>query len=87
MCLTTVLYMTVEVLAYRSSYPDAASRQKLVELSSSTAVRMMQGLPSSVDTAGGFAVWDSGWMLSMILACWVILRRPVGDCGCRVPPI
>ena len=61
--LTVALYMTVEVFAFRNAYPDAASREKLLELSTSTAVRMLQGVPGAVDTAGGFAVWDGGWML------------------------
>jgi ABC-2 type transport system permease protein len=71
--LTVALYMTMEVLVFRSAYPDAASRQKLLELSTSTAVRMMQGVPSAVDTAGGFAAWDAGWMLMVIVASWALL--------------
>lgn len=71
--LTAAAYMAIEVLVFRSAYPDGASRQKLLELSSSTIVRMMQGLPSGADTAGGFAVWDGGWMLMIIVACWALL--------------
>ena len=63
MWLTAAAYMAIEVLVFRSAYPDEASRQKLLELSTSTVVRMMQGVPGAVDTAGGFAVWDGGWML------------------------
>ena len=73
MWLTVATYMTVEVLSFRSAYPDAASREKLLALSSSTAVRMFQGVPGAVDTAGAFAVWDGGWMLSLIVGCWALL--------------
>ena len=65
--------MTVEVLVFRNTYPDAASRQKLLELSTSTMVRMMQGVPGAVDTAGGFAVWDGGWMITLIVSTWTLL--------------
>ncbi len=71
--LTVAIYMSVEVLAFRSAYPDTASRQRLIELSASTSVRMLEGVPGAVDTAGGFAVWDGGWMLMMIVAAWALL--------------
>ena len=73
MWLTLATYMAVEVLTFRSAYPDAASRQKLIELSDSTAVRMLQGVPGAADTAGGFAVWDGGWMVLVIVAAWSVL--------------
>ena len=73
MWLAAAAYMAIEVLVFRSAYPDEASRQKLLDLSTSTAVRMMQGVPGGVDTAGGFAVWDGGWMLMIIAACWALL--------------
>jgi ABC-2 type transport system permease protein len=73
MWLTLAAYMTVEVLSFRSAYPDVASRQKLLELSDSTAVRMLQAVPGAADTAGGFAVWDGGWMVLVIVAVWVVL--------------
>lgn len=84
--LTAAGYMAIEVLVFRGAYPDEASRQKLLELSTSTAVRMMQGVPSGVDTAGGFAVWDGGWMLMVIVGCWALLTairltRGEEDCG------
>lgn len=79
-------YMAVEVLVFRNAYPDEASRQKLLHLSASTAVRMMQGVPGAVDTAGGFAVWDGGWMVMIIVGCWAVLTatrltRGEEDCG------
>lgn len=71
--LTSAAYMAMEVVTFRSAYPDEASRQKLLELSNSTTVRMLQGIPAGADTAGGFAVWDGGWMLAIIVACWALL--------------
>jgi ABC-2 type transport system permease protein len=71
--IASAAYMAMEVLVFRNAYPDAASRQKLLELSSSTAVRMLQGVPSGANTAGGFAVWDGGWMLMVIVGCWSLL--------------
>ena len=73
MWLAAAAYMAIEVLVFRSAYPDEASRQKLLDLSTSTVVRMMQGVPGAVDTAGGFAVWDGGWMLMIIVGCWALL--------------
>lgn len=73
MWLAIALYLTIEILVFRNAYPDAASRQRLLQLSSSTAVRMMQGVPGAVDTAGGFVVWDGGWLLMIIVACWAVL--------------
>lgn len=79
-------YMSVEVVVFRQAYPDAAARQKLLQLSTSAAVRMIQGVPGAVDTAGGFAVWDGGWMLMLIAGCWALLTatrltRGEEDCG------
>lgn len=71
--LSAAVYMTVEVLVFRSAYPTTASRQRLLELSTSTAVRVMQGIPGRIDTAGGFAVWDGGWMVMLVVASWAVL--------------
>lgn len=71
--LSTAAYLVIETLVFRSAYPDQASRQKLLDLSTSTAVRMLQGVPSGVTTAGGFAVWDGGWMLMIIAGSWALL--------------
>ena len=71
--LSAAAYMAVEVLVFRHAYPTAASRQRLLELSTSTAVRVMQGIPGRIDTAGGFAVWDGGWMVMLVVACWATL--------------
>jgi ABC-2 type transport system permease protein len=34
---------------------------------------MMQGVPVALDTPGGFAVWDGGWVIQLVLAVWAIL--------------
>jgi len=71
--LGAAVYMAMEVVVYRETYPTAESLEQLRRLSSSSAVRMMQGDPGSVDTIGGFAVWDAGWMLFIIVASWALL--------------
>jgi ABC-2 type transport system permease protein len=71
--LTVAGYLAMEVLVFRSAYPDQASRQRLLQLSTSSAVRMMQGAPGAIDTPAGFAVWDAGWMLMLIVGSWTLL--------------
>lgn len=66
-------YAAVEVVSYRSAYPDQASREQLVRLADSTAVRALQGAPHAVDTVGGFVVWDAGWFVSLLLGTWALL--------------
>lgn len=72
-CLAVAAYLVIEVLVFRSAYSDAVARRQLLEMSSSTVMRMLQGVPGGVDTAGGFAVWDGGWMLMLIVGCWAVL--------------
>lgn len=71
--LAVAAYLAVEVLAFRRAYPDEAARRGLLQLSESSVVRITQGPPGSLDTGGGFAVWDGGWMLALVLACWAAL--------------
>ena len=66
-------YVAMEVLSFRAAYPDEASRRHLVQLSASSAVRMFQGVPGDIERGGAFAVWDGGWMISLIVACWALL--------------
>ena len=37
------------------------------------AVRMMQGVPNALDSAGGFTVWDGGWVIQLLMAVWALL--------------
>lgn len=69
----TAAYGVVEVVTYRQTYPDAASREQLVRLSDNTTMRMLQGAPRGVDTVGGFVVWDAGWFLAVTVAIWALL--------------
>lgn len=66
-------YMGVEVYSYRRSYPDAASRQRLAEVSDTDALRILQGVPHGLQTAGGFVVWDGGWVIGLSLGVWALL--------------
>ena len=71
--LAIAAYVLVEVASYVQTYPDHASRQRLVEFGDQPAVRMLQGIPHAVDTVGGFVVWDGGWFLQAVVGVWAIL--------------
>lgn len=66
-------YVALEVVSYRQSYPDAASRAHLVTFQDNPGVRMLQGLARNVDTVGGFVAWDGGWFLETVAAIWALL--------------
>ncbi|HTZ42995.1 MAG TPA: hypothetical protein VMB79_03970 [Jatrophihabitans sp.] len=72
MCLAVAGYLAVELVSFRIAYPDQASRQRLLSLSGSTAVRMLEGVPAG-SSAAGLAAWDGGWLLTLILAAWALL--------------
>ncbi|MCD0448915.1 hypothetical protein LO762_06885 [Actinocorallia sp. API 0066] len=67
------VFMAVEAFAYLAAYPDEASRRAIAQFGDSPAVRMLQGAPHAVDTVGGYAVWDAGWVLQSIVAVWALL--------------
>ena len=73
LCVFAAVYAVVEVVSYRQTYPTAASRQELVRLADDPAVRVLQGVPRAVDTAGGFLAWDAGWFLALVVAIWAVL--------------
>jgi ABC-2 type transport system permease protein len=73
LALAAAVYMAVEVATYLAAYPDAASRARLASFQDNPAVRMLQGIPHAVDTPGGFAAWDAGWVLEAIVAVWALL--------------
>ncbi|MGY1455182.1 hypothetical protein [Streptomyces sp. SS8] len=73
LALSTALYAVVEVLTYLAAYPDAASRRTISTFQDNPAVRMLQGVPHAVDTPGGFAAWDAGWILAAIAGIWALL--------------
>jgi ABC-2 type transport system permease protein len=66
-------YVVLEVASYRSAYPDGVSPLQFAIFEDNPAVRMMNGVPAALDTAGGFTVWDGGWMMQVILAVWAVL--------------
>ena len=66
-------YVALEVASYRSAYPQGVSPLQFAIFEDNPAVRMMNGVPRALDTAGGFTVWDGGWMMQVIIAVWAIL--------------
>jgi len=73
MWFTMAAYMVMEIYSYRAAYPDEASRERLLKVSTSSAVQMMQGVPGAITTPEGFAVWDAGWMMMFIIGIWAAL--------------
>ena len=73
LALAAAAYMVIEVAGYRSAYPDAASRRQIAKLAGSAAVRALQGVPEALDAPGGYAVWDGGWLLALIVGAWALL--------------
>lgn len=71
--LAAAAFATVEVVSYRQTYPDPASREQLAQFSDDPAVRVLQGVPRAVDTVGGFVAWDAGWFLALLVAVWGVL--------------
>jgi ABC-2 type transport system permease protein len=65
--------MLLEVATFRRVYPNGVSPLQFQMFEDNPAVRMMQGSPVALDTAGGFAVWDAGWFIQALLAVWAIL--------------
>lgn len=75
------VYAGVEVQVMEATYPDAASRAALLSFGDFPALRIMQGVPYSVET-GALVAWDAGWMMSLIAGVWVVTMtsRPLrGD--------
>jgi ABC-2 type transport system permease protein len=76
------VYVVIEVYTFHSTYPDQMSRSELDMFERTPAVRMLQGPPHGLDSAGGFTAWDGGWMLCAAVAVWALLvstRRLRGD--------
>ena len=66
-------YVWLEVASYRTAYPDGVSPLQFAMFEDNPAVRMMNGVPAALDTAGGFTIWDGGWMMQIIVAVWAVL--------------
>jgi ABC-2 type transport system permease protein len=64
--------MVLEALAFKEGYPDAASRAALTMWGKDPGIRIIAGRPTAVETVGGFAVWDAGLYVMLILAAWAL---------------
>ena len=66
-------YLALEVASYRTAYPDGVDPAQFRMFEDNPAVRIMNGVPVALDTAGGFTVWDGGWLMQIIVGVWAIL--------------
>jgi polyether ionophore transport system permease protein len=64
--------MVLEAFAFSQGYPDEASRAALTMWGRDPGIRMMVGQPIAVETVGGFAVWDAGLYLTLVLGAWAL---------------
>lgn len=71
-CAGVAIFMVFEALAFRATYPDAATLAALELWSKDPAIRIIAGAGSGVQTVGGFAVWDAGLYLTLGLGAWVL---------------
>lgn len=69
--LALACYAAVEILVIEKTYPDDASRAALMTFGDFPVLRVLQGVPYSVET-GALAAWDSGWMMSLVVGGWAI---------------
>lgn len=67
------VYVLIEVAAYRVAYPNGVDPAQFAMFLDNPVVRMMQGVPSALDVAGGYMVWDGGWIMQIVLAVWAVL--------------
>lgn len=65
------VYAGIEMQVMEATYPDAAARAALEAFGDFPALRIMQGVPYSVET-GALVAWDAGWLVSLIAGVWVI---------------
>jgi ABC-2 type transport system permease protein len=66
-------YMALEVASFNRTYPNGVSAEQFSIFADNPAARMLQGVPRGLDTAGGFAVWDGGWVLELVVGVWAVL--------------
>ncbi|MFI8515843.1 ABC transporter permease [Streptomyces sp. NPDC085460] len=69
----TALMSVVAVGAYRSTVASPSDAAGLAALAENPAIRTLFGEPVALDDAGGFAVWRTGTVLSVLLAVWGLL--------------
>ena len=70
---TAAGYMMLEVASFRRTYPNGVSADSFSIFADNPAARMLQGVPRGLDGAGGFAAWDGGWVLELVLGVWALL--------------
>lgn len=66
-------YMLLEVASFNRTYPNGVSAERFSVFADNPAARMLQGVPRGLDSAGGFAVWDGGWVLELVIGVWAVL--------------
>jgi ABC-2 type transport system permease protein len=65
--------MLLEVASFNRTYPNGVSAEQFSIFADNPAARMLQGVPRGLDAAGGFAVWDGGWVLEIVIGVWAAL--------------
>lgn len=73
LALAMAAYVAMEIASYTSAYPDGVSPLQFEMFRDNPAVRMMNGVPYGLDSAGGFTVWDAGWIWQLLLGIWALL--------------
>lgn len=58
---------------YASIYPDAAARQGVAVQMDQRSFVALYGIPTHLDTAGGFVAWRYGLVASVMVAVWALL--------------
>lgn len=71
--LAMAAYVAMEVASFNSAYPDGISPLQFEMFRDNPAVRMMNGVPYGLESAGGFTVWDAGWIWQVLLGIWALL--------------
>jgi ABC-2 type transport system permease protein len=66
-------YMLREVASFTRTYPEGVDAERFSVFADNPAARMLQGVPRGLDSAGGFAVWDGGWVLELVLGVWAVV--------------
>ncbi|MFH9955908.1 hypothetical protein ACH4OX_17070 [Streptomyces roseolus] len=69
----TALMSAVTVGAHRSAVASPSDAEALTALAGNPAIRTLFGEPVALHDAGGFAVWRTGTVLSVLLAVWGLL--------------
>ncbi|GGY76179.1 ABC transporter permease [Streptomyces omiyaensis] len=67
------LMSAVAVGAYRTAVASPSDAAALAALAENPAIRTLFGEPVALHDAGGFAVWRTGTVLSVLLAVWGLL--------------